>query len=242
VEPDDPAAEAISAAAAGQPVPPGAVIDWRLDWLRAAAALAGRDLEAARAGFDALYTTFPGEQAPKLALAVTAECAGRDDDAGGYYAQLATVDPSWADAAFGLARGRLRAGSRPAAVAALHAVPTTSSGYLAAQLAAVEATLSARGNEQVDEAELRVAAERVEQLTLDPITTLRMHVAVLDAAVEQVAGAGPGAPVLGHPWEERPLRLALERSLRGLARLTPDATERVALVDRANDAHPRSQR
>jgi serine/threonine-protein kinase PknG len=240
VEPDDPAAEAIHAAAAGRPVPAGNPTDWRLDWLRATAALAAGDLDAARAGFDALYTTFPGEQAPKLALAVTAECAGRDDDAEAYYAQLATVDPSWADAAFGLARTRLRAGSRQAAVAALHAVPTTSSGYLAAQLAAVEATLSG-GNGQADGAELRVAAERVEQLTLDPITTLRMHVAVLDAAVDRV-GAGPGAPVLGHPWEERPLRLALERSLRDLARLTPDAAERVALVDRANAAHPRSLR
>jgi serine/threonine-protein kinase PknG len=49
-------------------------------------------------------------------------------------------------------------------------------------------------------------------------------------------------PVLGCAWEERPLRLALERSLRDLARLTPDAAERVALIDRANDTHPRTLR
>ena len=241
VEPDDPAAGAIADAAAGRPVSDGG--DWRVDWMRATAALTAGNLDAAHAGFDALYTTFPGEQAPRLALAVTAECAGRDGDAEGYYAQLTTVDPSWADAAFGLARTRLRAGSRAAAVAALHAVPTSSSGYLAAQLAAVEATLSARGAGPVDEAELRAAAGRVERLALDPITTLRMHVAVLDAAVDQVSGSTRrGEPVLGNPWAERPLRLALERSLRALARLTPDAVERVALVDRANGAHPRSLR
>ena len=273
VEPDDPAADALAAVAAGRPVPPGMHADWRIDWFRAAGALAAGDLETARAGFDALYSTFPGELAPKLALAATAECAGRDDVAERYYAQVAAVDPSWADAAFGLARARLRAGSRPAAVAALHAVPISSSAYLAAQLAAVEATLSGREAGRVDEDELRAAAERMERLSLDPVTTLRMRVAVLDAALEQVTdpptpaapapnGPTPNGPamkgpaptgsaptggprsgaVLGCPWQERPLRLALERSLRDLARLTPDTAERVALVDRANGARPRTLR
>ncbi|MDT7578930.1 MAG: serine/threonine-protein kinase PknG, partial [Pseudonocardiales bacterium] len=258
VEPDDPAAGVLHAVAAGRPVPSGTAADWRVDWVRATAALAAGELETARSGFDALYSTFPGELAPKLALAATAECADRDDVAERYYAQVATVDPSWADAAFGLARTRLRAGSRAAAVAALHAVPTTSSGYLSAQLAAVEATLSGRESGRVDEDELRAAAERMERLTLDPVTRLRMRVAVLDAAVEQISGppsatgaspggaspsgARAGAVVLGCPWQERPLRLALEQSLRDLARLTPDATERVELVDRANDARPRTLR
>ena len=49
-----------------------------------------------------------------------------------------------------------------------------------------------------------------------------------------------GAAVLGRPWQERDLRLALERSLRTSARLTPDVAERVALVDRANAARPRT--
>jgi hypothetical protein len=37
---------------------------------------------------------------------------------------------------------------------------------------------------------------------------------------------------------EREIRRALERSLRRLADLTPEATERFALVDRANRARP----
>jgi serine/threonine-protein kinase PknG len=45
---------------------------------------------------------------------------------------------------------------------------------------------------------------------------------------------------LGHPWEERDLRLALERSLRTSARLASKVEERIALVDRANAARPRT--
>ncbi len=93
--------------------------DWRHRWSAALAALAAGDLDTARAAFDALYSTFPGELAPKLALAAVAECAADDDSAQRYYRLVAAVDPSWADAAFGLARTRLRAGRRADAVAAL---------------------------------------------------------------------------------------------------------------------------
>jgi serine/threonine-protein kinase PknG len=181
--------------------------------------------------------------APKLALAATAESAGDDAVAQRYFELVVAVDPSWADAAFGLARTRLRAGRRTEAVAALLAVPVSSSGYVAARRAAVEATLLRDGTGSVDDDELRAAATLLEQLDLDPLTSERMRVAVLDAAVERVGpGAGSGERVLGCPWEERALRFELERSLRALARLTPDRAEKIALVDRANGARPRTLR
>jgi serine/threonine-protein kinase PknG len=217
--------------------------DWSHGWSAAVTALATGDLDTARAAFDALYSTFPGELAPKLALAAAAECAGDDEGAQHYYALVATVDPSWADAAFGLARTRLRAGQRAAAVAALHAVPTSSSAYIAAQRAAVEATLLRHDTGAADDDELRAAASLLERLDLDPLTTQRMRVAVLEAAVDRVdASTGPGAPVLGCAWEGRALRLELEGSLRRLAKLTPDRAEKITLVDRANSAHPRTLR
>ena len=217
--------------------------DWRHRWSAALDALTAGDLDSARTGFDALYSTFPGELAPKLALAAVAECAGDDDAAQRYYELVATVDPSWADAAFGQARTRLRAGRRAEAVATLLAVPASSSGHVAARRAAVEATLLRHPTGAADDDELRAAAALLEQLDLDALTTARMRVAVLDAAVERVgAGSGSGRPVLGCAWEERALRLELERGLRGLARLTPDRSEKITLVDRANAAHPRTWR
>jgi serine/threonine-protein kinase PknG len=215
--------------------------DWRHRWSAALAAVAAGDLDTAHAAFDALYSTFPGELAPKLALAAVAECAADDDSAQRYYRLDTTVDPSWADAGFGLARTLLRAGRRAAAVSALLAVPTSSSGHVAARRAAVEATLLRHDAGSADDDELRKAAALLEQLALDPLTMQRMRVAVLDAAVERV-GAGAGEPVLGCAWEERALRLELERSLRALARLTPDRAEKITLVDRANTAHPRTLR
>jgi serine/threonine-protein kinase PknG len=174
-------------------------------------------------------------------LAAVAECAADDDAARRYYQVVATVDPSWADAVFGLARTHLRAGRRADAVAALLAVPASSSAHVAARRAAVEATLLRHDTSAADDDELRAAAALLEQLDLDPLTTERMRVAVLEAAVERV-GPDSGNPVLGCPWEEGALRDALERSLRALARLTPDRSEKIALVDRANDAHPRTWR
>ncbi|WP_460723835.1 serine/threonine-protein kinase [Nocardia heshunensis] len=47
--------------------------DWRLTWYAGQARLLQRDWPAAAAEFDALYSALPGEAAPKLALAVTAE-------------------------------------------------------------------------------------------------------------------------------------------------------------------------
>ena len=193
--------------------------------------------------FDRAYLTFPGELAPKLALAVAAECAGDDERARRYYALLARIEPSLADAAFGLARTALRAGDRATAVAALDAVPDTSSRHVAAQLAAIDATLAGRTGPEIGDADLRAAAARVPGLPLDPGTAEQVRTALFTAAVELVSGNGGHGdrpPLLGHAWQERDLRLALERSLRTSARLCSDVQERVLLVDRANAARPRT--
>ncbi len=218
--------------------------DWRVDWYRGVAALF-TDPAAAVAAFDRAYLTFPGETAVKLALAAAAECAGDDARAHRYYGVLTRIEPSLADAAFGLARTALRAGDRATAVRALDAVPDTSSRHVAAQLAAIDATLAGRTGAEVGDAELRAAATRLSGLPVDPATAEHVRAALLAAAVELVTTNGPasepaGAPLLGSPWRERELRLALEGSLRTSARLTTDVAERVALVDRANAARPRT--
>ncbi|MGW4247202.1 tetratricopeptide repeat protein, partial [Nocardia sp. NPDC004722] len=55
--------------------------DWRLTWFAGQARLLQRDWASAAAEFDALYSALPGEAAPKLALAVTAELMAADAEA-----------------------------------------------------------------------------------------------------------------------------------------------------------------
>ena len=135
---------------AGDPAAANAVLDelavddpddWRLDWFRGVTALVAGSPADAVTAFDAVYTAMPGEAAAKLALAAAAECARRDEQAGRYYTLVARPDPSQADAVFGLARARIRAGDQDGAVRALDAVPASSSRHVAAQLGAVQAIL-----------------------------------------------------------------------------------------------------
>ncbi len=228
------AAETLEALAAEDPD------DWRLEWFRGVAALVEGRLDAACAAFDTVYSTLPGEAAPKLALAAASECADRDEPAGRYYALVAWPDPGVADAAFGLARVRVRARDRAGALAALDAVPDTSSGYVVAQLAAVEVMLSAQFGADPGEEELRAAAGRVDGLRLDAATGQEVRARLFEKAVTVAPGGAAGPSFLGCPWDERSLRLALETSLRASARLASDPAQRVVLVDRANTVRPRT--
>ncbi|MHA6618065.1 serine/threonine-protein kinase [Pseudonocardia sp. DLS-67] len=214
--------------------------DWRLDWFRGVTALVEGRVDAACTAFDTVYSTLPGEAAPKLALAAASECAGQDEPAGRYYALVARPDPGVADAAFGLARVRVRAGDRTGALGALDAVPEASSAFVVAQLAAVEVILSGRFGTRPGEADLRAAATRVEGLRLDEATAERVRARLFEQAVELAPNGAGGAPLLTCPWDERSLRLALETSLRASARLASDSSQRVVLVDRANAVRPRT--
>ncbi|WP_433297621.1 tetratricopeptide repeat protein [Pseudonocardia sp. CA-142604] len=210
--------------------------DWRLDWFTGIAALVDGDVPAAVTAFDAVYSTLPGEQAPKLALAAASERAGADAHAEQLASLLAATDPALADAAFVRARCRLRAGDRAGAITALDAVPMTSSMHVPAQLAVVEATV-AEGT-SAPASELRAVAARVESLPLDRATDQGVRAALLTAAIA-TRSTGDG-PLLGVPWREHDLRLALERCLRASARLVTDHAQRVELIDRANAERPRT--
>jgi serine/threonine-protein kinase PknG len=105
----------------------------------------------------------------------------------------------------------------------------------------VQAILLGLDGTASDEVALRTAARRVQRLPLDAATDHEVRATLLDAAVRTVDGADPATdPFLDCPWAERELRLALERCLRTSARLTSDPAARIALVDRANAARPRT--
>jgi serine/threonine-protein kinase PknG len=83
---------------------------------------------------------------------------------------------------------------------------------------------------------------RFERLKLDAEPKANLSLEVLDAALAWVQGGGgsPNDRVLGVMATERDLRFGLERSYRALAKLDPDVTRRVLLVDLANQIRPRT--
>ena len=227
--------------------------DWRVVWYRGLVALINGDRDTSAHAFDAVYDAFPGEPAPKLALAVCAEMLGQLDNAAEYYRLVWSCDPNYVSSAFSWARVLLAAGRRPEAVAALESVPETSIHYVSARVAAVSARLRERAPQDALLTELRAAAEQVEQLEtlgVDAPRRERLATEVLGSALDWVLAGRQGAPpdpgsgqidsVLGSPLEEEGLRLGLERSCRSLARLAASGTERIEWVERANRFRPRT--
>jgi serine/threonine-protein kinase PknG len=175
-------------------------------------------------------------------MAFAAEAAGDAATAGRYFRRVWTVDRSCISAAFGLARACLAAGDRPGAIAALAAVPGTSSHYAAAQIAAVRILVSGSGPGLISGDDLRQADGRLGQLAMDDLRREQLTVEILRAALDWCATGQPAGngPILGCEPNARAVRFGLERSYRALARLTPDEDRRIELVDMANAIRPRT--
>lgn len=232
--------------------------DWRVVWYRGITSLVTGDNEVAALSFDAIYDAFPGEPAPKLALAVCAEVLGQLDNAAEYYRLVWTTDPSYVSAAFGLARVQIAAGDRAGAVRTLESVPEASIHYTAARVAAVRARLRRRAAHDPLIDDLSAAAAQVDALKdfgLDAVRREQLSTEVLGTALDWVLSGSPGARasvpnaphtqgaqsvLLGSELDERGLRFGLERSYRVLARLAQRGEERMDLVERANRFRPRT--
>ncbi len=228
--------------------------DWQLSWFRAQARLLQRDWGSAAAEFDALYTALPGEAAPKLALAVTAELSARTGsepdrepalrEATRYYEVVWGTDHSYTSAAFGLARLRRSARDREGAITVLDQVDPASAVYTEAGVAAVDTLLSVDRQGELTEHLLRDAGRRIERLTLDSKRrSAQARLRVLDAALFWLRlGRVPAdhSPLLGVTLDLQGVRTGLERCYRDLAHETDDWWERIALVEQANAVRPRT--
>lgn len=223
--------------------------DWRIDWYRGLIELAGGRPRVAHVAFDSVYDDLPGEIAPKLALAVSAEGVGDYFGAARFYELVWRTDRTYVSAAFGLARVYLAQGARASAVEVLEAVPPTSTHYVDAQVAAIKIKSRVQGNGaepgRVSETDLVDASSRLERLNLDAERRTRLTAEVLEAAYEWLRAPGRPASsgsskVLGCELEERDVRFGLERCYRTLARLAGSTADRVELVDRANAIRPRT--
>nr|WP_228005092.1 serine/threonine-protein kinase [Amycolatopsis sp. YIM 10] len=222
--------------------------DWRIDWYRGLIELAGGRPRVAQVAFDAVYDELPGEIAPKLALAISAEANGDPFGASRFYELVWKTDHSYVSAAFGLARVYLAQGARAGAIEVLESVSSSSSHYIAAQVAAIK--IKTRPNREsgvASDRDLLDAGSRIERLSLDAERRTRLSAEVLEAAYGFVrAGAAKpethrGLKVLGcELGSERELRFGLERCYRTLARLAGTTDQRIALVDKANAIRPRT--
>lgn len=221
--------------------------DWRIDWDDGISALDAGDIEAALACFERVVSALPGESAPKLASAATAELILDMPDPTDadrlrrsterYYRTLWWTDHSMVSAAFGLARQLVARGDRSGAIDVLDQVPVTSRPYGEAQLTSVLVLLDER---PVTETHLRDAARRVGELPEAEPRALQMRALVLGTALDWLKSGGIPAvdPFCGHPFDERGLRVAIEETLRELARHSSRRRHRRTLVDLANAIRP----
>lgn len=217
---------------------------WRLVWYRAVSELLTGDYDSATEHFTEVLDTFPGELAPKLALAATAELAGNTDEHR-FYRTVWRTNDGVISAAFGLARYLSAEGDRGGAVRTLDEVPATSRHFTTARLTSAVTLLSGRSTSEITEDDIRDAARRVEALPPTEPRVLQIRALVLGAAMDWLEDNRNGKKastnhILGFPFTEHGLRLGVEASLRSLARVAPTQRHRYALVDMANKVRPTS--
>jgi serine/threonine-protein kinase PknG len=213
---------------------------WRLVWYRAVAQLLTGDYDSAIKHFTEVLDTFPGELAPKLALAATAELAGNTDEHK-FYETVWKTNDGVISAAFGLARSLSAEGDRTGAVRTLDEVPATSRHFTTARLTSAVTLLSGRSTNEITEAQIRDAARRVEALPPTEPRVLQIRALVLGCAMDWLYGNEASTNhILGFPFTEHGLRLGVEASLRSLARVAPTQRHRYTLVDMANKVRPTS--
>lgn len=213
---------------------------WRLVWFRAVAELLSADYESAMKHFTEVLDTQPGELAPKLALAATAELAGSADEQR-FYDTVWGTDNGVISAGFGLARANSVEGNRDAAVRTLDEVPATSRHFTTARLTSAVTLLSGRSAAEITEQQIRDAARRVEALPDTEPRVLQIRALVLGTAMDWLAdNTASTNHILGFPFTEHGLQLGVEASLRSLARVAPTQSHRYALVDLANSVRPMS--
>ncbi|MFD6160207.1 serine/threonine-protein kinase PknG [Nocardia sp. NPDC060256] len=224
--------------------------DWRIDWYTGIAELSCADYAKAYAQFDRVHSMVPGEIAPLLALAATAELLLQTNaDAQNQWRRAATeyYRSVWrntrgvASAAFGLARRLAVDGDVFTAVATLRQVPDSSRHHNAAQMTAC-LLLVTRPVTELTQTDLDAAAAHLHALPDDP-RLMQLQAIVLTAALAWLSRGGQPesrATILGFRYTETGLRGGLESTLRAVARATSNRLHRYALIDLANDIRPRS--
>lgn len=213
---------------------------WQANWLGGLLQLANSDLQGAYHSFDSVFSHLPGELAPRLAVAACAELAGFTTAAAIHYQRIWSCDRRFISAAFGHAR-LLAASHYPAeAITVLQQIPSTSSQYETAQLAAIQGALRVPQPPGLNE--LHYLGNNLVDLQLEPARHQLVAGRLLQYALHYVTNMGDseGPPVLNTNPNEKELRFALEDSYRKLAHAQSDRAKQVHYVDLANANRPRT--
>lgn len=217
--------------------------EWRVTWLRGLLALEAGQAPRAAELFGEVWTQLPGEVAPIVAVGLAAEIAGAHRRAAHLFQTVVSIDPTYVTASFGLARSRAATGDRQGAVTAYRSVPASSATYLDAQVASARTLVLDRDPATPPTAqELDIAARTVERLQLDTTERARLSAQIFEEALEaleagKLTNAG-STTLFGHKLNERSLRTGLEATYRELARTAETSSERIGLIDRANEIRP----
>jgi serine/threonine-protein kinase PknG len=218
--------------------------DWRLRWYSGQCALLNNELDVAAEEFDAVLGMLPGELGVKLAIAATAELRGAHDAATGCYQTIWHTEHSYFSAAFGLARGRVRAGDRAAAIEPLDEIPVSSAHHTAAGVAAIGILLDERAPNELNEQTLLAAGKRAAALTVESSATrARLRLKVFGAALDWLHDGNDATAqqLLGVHFTGPGIKVGMERCYRELARHSIDTWERITLVEKANAIRPRTR-
>lgn len=218
--------------------------DWRLAWYSGQCALLEDEFDKAAVDFDTVLATLPGELAPKLAIAATAELREKSQEAARYYETVWRTDRSYVSAAFGLARQRMRVADRTGAVSALDQVPSDSAHFTAAGATAIEILLDGQTPQSLDEQTLLDAGKRAAALNVESTTKRAiMRLSVLGAALGWLRAGNQNSAqrLLGAAFDEADIRIGMESAYRVLAHESTDVWERIALVEKANTIRPRTR-
>ena len=218
--------------------------DWRIRWVEGLRAITDNRPDVAAEKFSQVWTQVPGEIAPKLAVALTAEMAGEYLRAGSLYESIMATDPTYVTAAFGLARCRAAAKDRLGAVAAYQSVPASSAGFFDARIAAARAYVEPIDGANPSKDDVIAAVRVLEDVQLDTIERAEISVQILDQALAGI-GTGtinedPAVSIFGDELTDEGVRRQLERTYRELGRLATDRDERIRLIDKANDVRAKS--
>ncbi len=218
--------------------------DWRAAWVRGMIAFGRERLADAISAFQTVVAELPGESAPKYALALALEAAGDTSAAAEMHDFLVRADSGAIGAAFGRARCGLLQNDATAAARALASISPASSLHLRAQLALARCLILGNTGGTLGRDDLTRAAAVLDALTLEAEMRHRVETEIHSTALRGLLAKSIPAErdtlVLGCPLEEGRLRLAIERSLRALARLSNEPQEKIRLVDLANEVRPPS--